>query len=242
MVGRAPYQRDAVCSRLRGVGTHSADVSEGQKLFKRVYEILRKSPLWNDTLLLITYDEHGGFYDHVPTPLDGIPNPDGLVSEDPPFTFDRLGVRVPTVAISPWIPKGLVVHEPTDGPTPTSHYDHASIPATIRKLFNISEPLTARDAWSAPFDHILSLSEPRTDCPMTMPDVPFSLRHQPQDGMAPVTELQKEFVLLASSLNEPDPTKAYNGEGMNALEAARYIRDQVNKFFGRNMYPPNYDF
>jgi hypothetical protein len=44
---------------------------------KLVYETLRASPQWNSTLLIITYDEHGGFYDHVPTPIHGVPNPDG---------------------------------------------------------------------------------------------------------------------------------------------------------------------
>jgi len=66
----------------------SADVSEGQKLFKDVYETIRASPQWEDTVLIVTYDEHGGYYDHVPTPLD-VPNPDGLVGEDPACDFER---------------------------------------------------------------------------------------------------------------------------------------------------------
>jgi phospholipase C len=58
-------------------------------------------------LFIITYDEHGGFYDHVPTPADNVPNPDGLVGGEPYyFDFKRLGVRVPTIMISPWINKG----------------------------------------------------------------------------------------------------------------------------------------
>ncbi|KAH1115103.1 hypothetical protein J1N35_008481 [Gossypium stocksii] len=56
--------------------------------------------------LLITYDEHGGFYDHVPTPVSGVPNPDRIVELDPfYFKFNRLGVRVPTLLVSPWIDK-----------------------------------------------------------------------------------------------------------------------------------------
>jgi phospholipase C len=43
-----------------------------------VYEALRSSPAWNDTLFLITYDEHGGFYDHVPTPVRDVPVTDGI--------------------------------------------------------------------------------------------------------------------------------------------------------------------
>lgn len=85
----------------------SHDVSEGQKFVKEVYELLRASPQWNEMLFVITYDEHGGFYDHVPTPVDGVPSPDGIVGPEPyKFRFDRLGVRVPTILVSPWIERG----------------------------------------------------------------------------------------------------------------------------------------
>eukprot|EP00249_Psilotum_nudum_P016118 c25666_g1_i3 orf=1018-2169(-) len=85
----------------------SHDVSEGQKFVKEVYEILRVSPQWNETLFVLTYDEHGGFYDHVPTPVRNVPSPDGIIGPAPfHFKFDRLGVRVPTLLISPWINKG----------------------------------------------------------------------------------------------------------------------------------------
>jgi hypothetical protein len=74
---------------------------------KEIYETLRASPQWNQTLMVVTYDEHGGFFDHVPTPVDGVPSPDGIVGPPPyNFTFDRLGVRVPAILISPWIEKG----------------------------------------------------------------------------------------------------------------------------------------
>lgn len=74
---------------------------------KEVYETLRKSRQWNESLLVITYDEHGGFYDHVQTPYKNIPSPDGNTAPPPTFfSFDRLGVRVPTIMVSPWIKKG----------------------------------------------------------------------------------------------------------------------------------------
>lgn len=85
----------------------SHDVANGQKLVKEVYETLRASPQWNETLLIITYDEHGGFFDHVKTPFVNVPNPDGNTGPAPYFfKFDRLGVRVPTIMVSPWIKKG----------------------------------------------------------------------------------------------------------------------------------------
>ncbi|RWW06168.1 hypothetical protein GW17_00030521 [Ensete ventricosum] len=85
----------------------SHDVANGQKMVKEVYEALRASPQWNESLFIITYDEHGGFYDHVATPTVGVPSPDGIAGPAPYlFGFDRLGVRVPTILISPWIKKG----------------------------------------------------------------------------------------------------------------------------------------
>ncbi|RWW42116.1 hypothetical protein BHE74_00052355 [Ensete ventricosum] len=85
----------------------SHDVANGQKMVKEVYEALRASPQWNESLFIITYDEHGGFYDHVATPTVGVPSPDGITGPAPYlFGFDRLGVRVPTILISPWIKKG----------------------------------------------------------------------------------------------------------------------------------------
>jgi phospholipase C len=147
------------------------DIRRGQNLIKEVYETLRNSPLWEDTLLMITYDEHGGLYDHVPPPVKGVPNPDGLIGDG--NNLDRLGVRVPTLFISPWIKKGSILHD-VRGPTPTSQYEHASIAATLKKLFNWDSPLTRRDAWAATFDHLwtdpkFAESKPRKDCPTTLP-------------------------------------------------------------------------
>lgn len=74
---------------------------------KSVYENLRNSAYWNDTLLIVVYDEHGGFWDKVPPTAD-VPNP----SPDKPgvpskFAFDRVGIRVPSIAISPWLNKSV---------------------------------------------------------------------------------------------------------------------------------------
>lgn len=101
-------QRYMDCKLRPATDDHpSHDVYQGQIFIKEIYETLRSSPQWNETLLIITYDEHGGFYDHVPTPVKGVPSPDGIVGPTPfNFNFDRLGVRVPTIMVSPWIQKG----------------------------------------------------------------------------------------------------------------------------------------
>jgi phospholipase C len=206
------------------------DVAQGQKLIKEVYEALRASPQWNEILLIITYDEHGGFHDHVPTPVADVPSPDGLVGSAPPYSFDfkRLGVRVPALLISPWIEKGIVVHEP-NGPTPTSQYEHSSIPATVKKLFNLQGPfLTARDAWAGTFDGVLSLNTPRTDCLLELPAAPSSLRPQKTNESSPLSEFQEELVTLGSSLKGHLPPLT---ECNTVKKAHAYVTDAVDNFF-----------
>ena len=98
-----------------------ASVREGERLIKQVYEAIRAGPKWEETLFLITYDEHGGFYDHVTPPFEGVPVPDSNIASNG-FKFDQLGVRIPTIAISPWIPRGTIVSDalPNEKPTPSS--------------------------------------------------------------------------------------------------------------------------
>lgn len=149
-----------------GTSQHPMDnVEGGEKLIKEVYEAVRNSPLWESSLLIVTWDEHGGFYDHI--------FPDGA---EPPgdtelgskynkygFTFTQLGVRVPAVVISPLIPAGIIDHRP---------YDHSSIPKTVEEIFGL-EALTNRDRAANSVCRILSLSSARIDTPGTLhPPVP----------------------------------------------------------------------
>uniref|UniRef100_A0ACD5ZIP7 Uncharacterized protein n=1 Tax=Avena sativa TaxID=4498 RepID=A0ACD5ZIP7_AVESA len=211
------------------------DVANGQRLVKDVYETLRASPQWNTTLLLVTYDEHGGFYDHVATPVTGVPSPDGLRGPVPFFfKFDRLGVRVPTLMISPWIKKGTVVGRPPNGPTPTSEYEHSSIPATIKKIFNLrSGFLTKRDEWAGTFEHIFTqLDEPRTDCPETLPEVPF-VRTRPAKEHGLLSDFQRELVELASFLNGDYMLTSFAEETkkkMTVKQADSYVRRAITSF------------
>lgn len=210
------------------------DVARGQKFIKEVYETLRSSPQWKEMALLITYDEHGGFYDHVPTPVTNVPNPDGIIGNDPfYFRFDRLGVRVPTILISPWIDKGTVIHEP-EGPTPDSHFEHSSIPATVKKLFNLkSNFLTKRDAWAGTFEKYFKLRDtPRDDCPEKLPKVTVSLRPSGAKEDAKLSEFQIEMVQLASQLNGDYVlgTYPYIGKYMNVGQANKYVEDAVKRF------------
>ncbi|XP_068669259.1 non-specific phospholipase C1-like [Aristolochia californica] len=212
----------------------SHDVALGQKLVKEVYETLRSSPQWNETALLITYDEHGGFYDHVPTPVSDVPNPDGIIGPDPfYFRFDRLGVRVPTILVSPWIEKGTVIHEPNE-PTPSSHFEHSSVPATVKKLFNLnSNFLTKRDAWAGTFQSYFSLRKtPRTDCPEKLPEVVKPLRPSGPREDVSLSEFQEELIQLASQLNGHHVLNAYPdiGKSMTVAQANQYAENAVARF------------
>eukprot|EP00253_Pinus_taeda_P023800 PITA_23800 len=212
----------------------SHDLANGQRLVKEAYEILRASPQWNETLLVITYDEHGGFYDHVPTPVRNVPNPDGSFGPNPYFfKFDRLGVRVPTIMVSPWIQKGTVVHRP-NGPTPSSEFEHSSIPATVKKIFNLtSNFLTYRDGWAGTFESVFNVKGgPRTDCPVVLPE-PNNMRATAAKEHAKLSEFQKELVQLAAVINGDHILKSYPNEiqnRMRVIEANSYVKDAMTRF------------
>ena len=152
------------------------DVTRGEKLIKSVYETIRNSPLWNKSLLLVTYDEHGGFYDHVAPP--GTVSPGDRITDSANnhnnFDFTQLGIRVPAVVVSPFIPRHTVDH---------AVYDHTSLLATVEAIFGL-DPLTNRDKQANNLNHLLSLSVPRTDAPATLPDPPDSGFRCPNDTPA----------------------------------------------------------
>jgi phospholipase C len=99
-----------------------SDVAAGQDLVLRVFQALRSSEAWKSTLLLITYDEHGGFYDHVTPPA----------AADAQADFQRLGVRVPALLVSPYCEAGSTA---TTMLPPDFHFDHTSIIKTILTRF-----------------------------------------------------------------------------------------------------------
>ncbi|GAA0168912.1 phospholipase [Lithospermum erythrorhizon] len=209
------------------------DVSEGQNLVKEIYDALRSSPQWNEILFVILYDEHGGFYDHVPTPTVGIPSPDDIVSPAPHnFKFDRLGVRVPAILVSPWIEPGTVLHKPT-GPFPNSEFEHSSIPATLKKIFNLKDFLTKRDAWAGTFESVLNRSTPRGDCPGTMPECPTKSKETGVETEAKLSDFQAEIVQLSAVLNGDHAKDTYPQkivENLKVSDAADYCGNALKLF------------
>ena len=146
---------------------------------KDIYESLRAGKSWNRTLFLIIYDDAGGFYDSVIPPFEGVPNDeaDCHVKDGCPTTFDfrRLGSRLPALLISPWVRAGSVFQEPTTKGN-SSQFELSSVPATLKRLFNLSSFLTKRDAWAGSFDELLlpTGGEPRIDTPLHLPEAPSS--------------------------------------------------------------------
>jgi phospholipase C len=153
------------------------NVALGEQLIHDVYEALRTSPNWPQTLFVLTYDEHGGCYDHVPPPWGATP-PDTDTEAPYNFGFDRFGVRVPTVLVSPLIAPGTV-YRVADGSTPL---DHTSILATVEKRWNIP-PLTARDSAAPAFGDVLTLTSPRTDDVLAGVTVPVAGSAGPSAGL-----------------------------------------------------------
>jgi phospholipase C len=152
------------------------NVALGEQLIHDVYEALRSGPGWAQTLFVLTYDEHGGCFDHVPPPWGATP-PDSAEEQPYDFGFDRFGVRVPTVLISPLIAPGTVYR--TSGSTPL---DHTSILATVEQRWNL-QPLTARDAAAPAFGGVLTLATPREDDVLATVTVPVVSSAGPSAGL-----------------------------------------------------------
>ncbi|PQP95683.1 hypothetical protein Pyn_25138 [Prunus yedoensis var. nudiflora] len=174
------------------------------------------------------------------TPVHGVPSPDGIVGPEPfLFRFDRLGVRVPTIMVSPWIEKGTVLHGPNGSPFPTSEFEHSSIPATVRKIFNLSAPLTKRDEWAGTFEGIVQTrTEPRTDCPEQLP-TPVKIRKSEPKEDAKLTEFQQEMTQLAAVLKGDNIFTSYpkkTGKEMTVKDGKEYADDAVKRFFEAGLY------
>jgi phospholipase C len=181
-----------------------AKVLLGEELIRDVYQALAANPeTWNSSVLLITYDEHGGFFDREQPPAAVPPHPNA-VDPDDGFRFDLLGPRVPAVVVSPYIEPKTVYDEVLD---------HTSIAATLRELFAFEETLTDRDAAAKGVSAVLARKEPRD--PVLLPELPPTPAAEltPEawaEGIAPdgtieLNDFQQQLVALAQRLEEEQP-------------------------------------
>lgn len=140
--------------------THN--IQKGARYMARFCNALMKSPVWASSVMILTYDEAGGFYDHVPPPI--APRPDDIepifLNGDVPGSFDRYGFRVPLVVLSPWVKPHYVSHQITD---------HTSILRFIETRFSLPS-LTRRDRTAFPFSDIFDFSKPALLEPPQLPE------------------------------------------------------------------------
>jgi phospholipase C len=140
-----------------------ADLVPGERALADLYEAVRAGPAWNETLFVITFDEHGGIFDHASPPYAVNPWP---LDQNDGFRYDLLGPRVPAIVISPWIERQTVFRSGED-----IAFDHTSVLSTLLQWFGVP-----RSRWAmgdrvdaAPsFETVLTRRQPRKDAPLTL--------------------------------------------------------------------------
>jgi phospholipase C len=204
----------------------------GEALLARVYDAIRTSntPKGSNalnTLFLVTFDEHGGTYDHVPPPR--VPPPSASA---PPgemgFRFDRSGVRVPALAISAWVDRKTVVHE---------EFRHTSVIRTLRERWALGAPLTDRDAAAADIAPILTRTTPRPpeEWPRVTGPPPGRISNLLASIGRPLPKLGAELFASAAALeaSHTGQTSPLDFSRVSRRRALRHVRGFRRTRFGR---------
>ncbi|MDB5730876.1 MAG: phosphoesterase [Variovorax sp.] len=195
-------------------------IAAGEGLIKATYEAIRNSPHWDSSMLIITYDEHGGFYDHV---APGPAKPSGSKGSEHGFMFDQLGVRVPAVIVSPLIARGTVEHR---------LLEHCSVIKTVCQLFNVPFLKHCRDLTSiCGLLHLADLPAARTDTPARLPPVVVSDFKPAQPSPGGGGDLTGHGV--------PKDHAAAGTPGAMGLQAARVPREFTAGFGSRSLLSVN---
>jgi len=216
------------------------DIRQGEALLKAVYEALRNSTLWPATMLIVTFDEHGGFYDHVPPPAAVATGDDGRYgTAGRAFDFTRLGVRVPALVASAYTRPGSVI-APLGAASPVV-FDHTSILRTVEQRFGLT-PLTRRDAAANSLEVALDLDQPRLDAPSRLPDpltdtgararlTPTASPNVPPE--APLSANQKSLVDLALKCNLDMAAPAFR-DGLVTEHAAVKTQGEAARYLAQH--------
>lgn len=170
-----------------------ADIRNGQVFLDTIYRALTTGPSWSKTVLIINYDEWGGFFDHVPPPVGAVTPAEKALG----YTDGLRGFRVPCVVISPWSQHGRVAHQV---------YDHTSVLKLIEWRFGL-QPLTERDAEARNLAEVLDFRRPRYE--VVQPNVPPGPYGAACPPVAPavVADQAPSVSALPSS-----PSDTYNGK------------------------------
>jgi phospholipase C len=164
------------------------DIVDCDALVAKVYNAIRSNAdLWASTLLIVLFDEHGGFYDHVEPP------PAGSAVSVPPdhhqeeYSFDRLGVRVPAILVSPYVKNGIC----------STVFDHTSMLRYLKKLWGLGD-LGARTAAAATFDQEIG-AQPRTNTPEKI-SAKTALPPAPAVAVTALSDHQAALVAMSHNL------------------------------------------
>jgi phospholipase C len=200
------------------------DVFAGDQLIANVYNALRKNPeLWSKTLLIVAFDEHGGFYDHVEPPAAVAPD-----NHNEEYSFLQYGVRVPVVLVSPWVEKGGVC---------STVFDHTSLLKYMTDLWNLGG-LGERVRTANTFRSILR-DNPRTDAPASISGSTPASNPSPTASVPVLPDLtgnQKSLLALSHLLEteadeEPSAVVARNRQLLSGPQSQTDVAyDRVNSF------------
>jgi phospholipase C len=199
-----------------------------QRLLAHVYNALRENEaLWNTTLLVVVDDEHGGFYDHVPPP--SAVAPDEFLEH---YTFDRLGVRVPALLVSPWVDRRVL----------STQLDHTSLLKFLTELWGLG-PLTERVRQAQSFAEAIRTSgSPRSDTPPSIPVPPLSIEAaaaEVTENAEPMNENQRALFAFSEYLKQqtavaarPMAVEAALPESVGATDS-HIARQRVESFLNQ---------
>lgn len=203
-----------------------SDIRPGEQLMADIYNAIKQSPAFKETLFFITYDEHGGCYDHVPPP-SGAQSPDSSTpAGQEGFTFTRFGVRVPCVVVNPYIQPGIIARP--SGYTP---FDHTSIIKTIQNCFGLEGSLTERDKAAPDFSCLLTLDKPRrTAIPNVKPLViPDSAKDNEVNELHRLIAAVMEGLTGTDSPDEDEELLVYIQKSYNKLFKPTVAKSTVSK-------------
>ena len=186
------------------------DLIPGERELNQIYDAISTGPGWDETLLVITFDEHGGIYDHAAPPRALNPWPNDEIDG---FRFDILGPRVPAIVVSPYVERQTVFR--SGGPVV---YDLTSIIATVLRWFGVPRSrwgLGERTRHAPTFENVLQLADPRIDTPTFAPpyDKEFPRHGEPAGGSRPLHDLDHLMIpRVVWSLTQGTLTAAESNE------------------------------